>query len=264
MQKGFERHDQAGLVYYTVPQLDATKVVRHCFTTRLGGVSTGETASLNLGFHKKDTRENVLRNYEILCNAIHTRPDRLVLSNQVHGDCVRLVTQADAGKGVTRESDILGVDAFVTNCRGVAPVIFTADCVPVLLLDPVKKVIGLAHSGWRSTAKQIAKKTVQAMMRLGSDAGDILAAIGPSIGPCHFETDDDVASCFSQQYVRKQGKKYYVDLWSIVASQLCDTGVRDQNITLAQLCTVCHADEFFSNRAHRGKIGLMGAVMELL
>lgn len=265
MQTGFKRHTKGDLVYYTVPAFTETGLIKHGFSTRLGGVSTGETATLNLGFQRKDTKENVYENYGILCSALGIERDRLVLSKQEHHDGIRVITEADLGKGIVRESDITDTDAFICNTPGVPAVVFCADCVPVFLLDVKKKAYGLVHSGWRSTALEIAKKTVLKMQEVfGSAPEDILAAIGPSIGQCHFEVDVDVAQQFDAKYSRAVGEKYHVDLWSVIADQLKSVGVREDAITLAQLCTYCHSDEFFSNRAHKGKIGLMGAMMELV
>ncbi len=264
MQKGFERHTKGDLVYYTVPAFTDTGLVNHGFSTRLGGVSTGETAMLNLGFYRKDTRENVYANYGIFCDAVGIERDKLVLSKQEHHDGIRLLTAADCGKGIVRESDITDTDAFICNTPGVPAVIFCADCVPVFLLDTKLKAFGLIHSGWRSTVLGISKKTVQKMQEaFGTDPADILAAIGPSIGQCHFEVDGDVAARFDAKYSRRVGEKFHIDLWGVIEEQLLSAGVRAEAITKANLCTYCHCDEFFSNRAHHGKIGLMGAMMEL-
>jgi len=264
LQIGFERHTDGKLVYYSVPAFTQTGLVRHCFTTRHGGVSTGETASLNLGFHRKDTRENVLKNYEIVCKAVGMQAEKLVLSNQIHENHVRVITKDDCGKGITRESDIIGVDALVCAQPGVPFVVFCADCVPVFFLDPVKRVAALAHSGWRSTVKNISAATLAVMQeQFGCDTGDILCAIGPSIGQCCFEVDAPVAQQFDARFAEARGAKYHVDLWGVITKQLMDAGVSGEHITRADICTCCNGDEFFSNRAHKGKIGLMGALMEL-
>lgn len=265
MNIGFDRHFKGDFVYYTVPALERTGLVRHCFTTRHGGVSTGETATLNLGFKRKDTRENVLQNYKIVCDAVGMHADDLVLSNQVHENRVRVITKDDCGKGITRDSDIVGIDALVCAQPGAPFVVFCADCVPVFFLDPVKKVAALAHSGWRSTVKNISGEVLGVMKQeFGCDGKDILCAVGPSIGQCCFEVDKDVADMFDKTFVQARGEKYHIDLWSVIRAQLTKADIRDENITLAGICTCCHGDEFFSNRAHKGKIGLMGAFMELV
>lgn len=264
MQYGFERNEAGRLVYYTIPAFERTGLVRHCFTTRLGGVSEGEAASLNLGFQRRDKRENVLENYRIVADAIGVEAGKLVASNQVHGDTVRIVTAADCGKGIVRESDIVGVDALVCSEADVPMVTYYADCVPVFFLDPHARVAALAHSGWRSTVRRISVKVIEAMRQLGCVPGDILVGIGPSIGQCHFEVDADVAEQFEAQFVLARGEKYYVDLWGVIAGQLRSAGVRDENITLASLCTFCHHDEFYSHRADHGKTGSLAAIMQLV
>lgn len=265
MKSGFTQHKEGELVYYTVAAFEQTNLVRHGFTTKLGGVSTGETESLNLGVKRKDTRENILKNYDIICDALGMDAKKLVLSNQVHENRVRVITSDDCGKGLYRESDIIGIDALICAESGVPFVVFCADCVPVFFLDTKKKVCALAHSGWRSTVKNICGCVVSKMKdEFGSDAADILCAIGPSIGQCCFEVDYDVAVLFDESFCKKRGEKYHIDLWGIVEKQLTDCGIKDENITLANICTCCNPDEFFSNRAHKGKIGHMGAFMELI
>ena len=264
MKIGFKRHTTGNLVYYTIPSFDNTGVVKHCFTTRLGGVSTGETSSLNLGFNKNDMHENVLENYSIIGGALGIDPQKLVFSNQVHKDVVRIITSADCGKGITRQNDIVGVDALVCGESGVPFITFYADCVPLFFLDPEKKVTALTHSGWRSTVKNIAANTVAEMSNeFGCKPSDLLVGIGPSIGSCHFEVDAEVAVVFSDAYKRKVGDKYHIDLWSMILKQLTNAGVKDGNITLAGVCTYCNSGEFFSHRADNGKTGSLAALMEI-
>lgn len=264
MATGFSRHKNGSLVYYTVDSFDKTGLVRHGFSTRLGGVSSGETATLNLGFNKRDTRENVLKNYDIICSSIGIDSKKLVLSNQIHENNVKIITSDDCGKGIVRNSDITGIDAFVCAQPGVPFVIFCADCVPVFFLDTKKAVAALAHSGWRSTTKNISANVLSVMKKsFGCKAEDIICAIGPSIGKCCFEVDSDVADMFLPEFKEKRGEKYHIDLWSVIKNQLLTEGIYEENITISGMCTCCMSDEFFSNRAHKGKIGLMGAFMEL-
>lgn len=264
MQLGFERKSSGRLVYYTIGSFERTGLVRHCFTTRLGGVSEGEAASLNLGFQRKDTKENVLNNYQIVADAIGVDVGKMVASNQVHGDTVRIVTQDDWGKGIVRESDIKAVDALICQEPNVPMVTYYADCVPVFFLDPRAKVAALAHSGWRSTVKKISAKVIDTMRGLGCRPEDVLVGVGPSIGQCHFEVDGDVAQQFEQRFVENRGSKFHVDLWGVIAGQLIAAGIQPENITLANLCTYCHHEEFYSHRADHGKTGSLAAVMQLI
>ena len=264
MNIGFERHENGALAYYTVPSFDKTGLVRHGLSTRLGGVSTGETAQLNLGFNKKDTRDNVYKNFGIICVELGIERDKLVLSNQVHENRVRVITSRDCGKGIVRESDIVGIDALVCGESGVPFVVFCADCVPVLFLDTQKKVAALAHSGWHSTVKNIVGEVIKTMCTsFNSRPEDIMCAIGASIGQCCFEVDSDVAQMFNAEFVSVKGGRHHVDLWGVIEKQLTDAGVLGNNITLANVCTCCNSNEFFSSRAQNGRMGLMGAFMEL-
>ena len=182
-------HREGELEYLTSDVLDGAA---HCFSTRFGGVSEGALASLNLGTHRGDRPENVLENYARLGRAAGFAPEETVFTKQVHSALVERVGRADCGRGLQRETEH-GVDGLVTNEPGVALTIFSADCTPVLLFDPIARAIGAAHAGWRGTAAGIAARAVEAMQReFGCRPENIRAAIGPCIGPCCFETDDDV------------------------------------------------------------------------
>ena len=165
--------------------------VPHCFTTRLGGVSTGSQASLNLAIGRGDSEANVRQNLGILTGALGMDMDKLVLTRQTHSDIVRVVTEADCSGPFHR--DYPECDALVTNTPGLSLLVFTADCTPLLFHDPVTGAVGAAHAGWRGTVQSIGAKTVEAMVRnFGAKPENIRAAIGPNIGFCHFETDADV------------------------------------------------------------------------
>jgi len=238
----------------------------HCFTTRLGGVSGGYLASLNIGLHRGDAPENVQKNFRILADALGIRTEAMVCTRQTHSDIVRPVDRGNWGEllaeGVSPECD-----ALVTNDPGTALVIFTADCTPILLHDPVTGAVGAAHAGWRGTAAQITAKTVQAMVRCyGCRPEDIRAAIGPNIGPCCFETDADVPEAMlaaygqaAEAFIRTVGDKYYVNLKEINALSLRQVGV--QRIELSDACTACSPDRFWSHRVTKGLRGSQGAII---
>ncbi len=177
------------LEYLAAPEIS----VPHGFTTRLGGVSTGSQASLNLAYGRGDTMENVETNIRRLAQALAFDPAKLVMTHQVHTDVIRPVTAADA-QGLCHRV-YPDCDGLVTNQPGVALMVFTADCTPILFHDPVTGAVGAVHAGWRGTALDIAGKTVETMVRCyGCRPEDIRAAIGPNIGQCHFETNADVAA----------------------------------------------------------------------
>ena len=185
----FVNHEQNGLVYLTSPLLDG---VRHGFSTRRGGVSPAPWDTLNLGPGRGDAPENVRENYRRFFGYTGAVPERAVLSLQVHRDDVRLCTAADAGKGLVRERDY-EADALITAERDLPLVVFSADCGILLLHDPEAGCVGAVHAGWRGCAAGIVEKTVREMVRLlGARPERILAAVGPCIGKCCFETDSDV------------------------------------------------------------------------
>ena len=235
---------------------------RHAFTTRIGGVSTEQFTSLNLWTRHGDAMENVVRNYEILANALDFSTKNAVLTHQVHSDIVRTVTKQDA-LGLDHHH-YPECDALITNDPGTALVIFTADCTPILFHDPVTGAVGACHAGWKGTAQDIGGKTVAAMVEAyGCDPGNIRAAIGPNIAQCCFETDGDVPAAMVQtygpeaeQYVRIAGDKYYVNLKEINALSLRRRGVT--HVEISESCTMCEHHRFWSHRYTRGLRGSQG------
>lgn len=239
--------------------------VPHCFTTRYGGVSTGTQESLNLAVGRGDTLENVAQNIHILADALGFDPAKLVLTRQTHSDIVRVVTGDDA-RGLCHR-DYPECDALVTNDPGTALMVFTADCTPVLLYDPVTGAVGAAHAGWRGTVRNIAARTAGAMVEhFGARPEDIRAAIGPNIAQCHFETNADVPDALRaafgdavEAYIEKRGEKYFPDLKAINAFALRRFGVR--HIELSDACTYCQSGRFWSHRATKGERGSQGALI---
>ncbi len=252
---------------------ERTGLVRHCVSTRVGGVSSGCYSSLNLRLNGRDERALMLENFARLCCALNTDVDSLVFSDQTHNTDIYIVGQNDRGKGITRESDIRSIDALITSEPGVALTTFYADCVPVLFLDTRKGVIAAAHAGWRGTADAIAAKTVAKMTEaFGCKPHDILAGIGPSIGACCFEVDEPVAAEFrtklplSERFIKPSEStegKFYIDLRAINAQLLTDAGIQAENIETADLCTKCEDALFYSHRRDGNNRGSMAAVIEL-
>ena len=237
----------------------------HGFTTRLGGVSSGVLSSLNLGFHRGDADENILENYRRLGSAIGFNPEGVVLTRQTHSDIVRTVTRADCAGFDHRNYP--ECDGLVTNDPGVALVIFTADCTPLLFHDPVTGAVGAAHAGWRGTAQSIGARCVEAMVEsFGCRPENVRAAIGPNIGACHFETDSDVPQAMlaafgpeAERWIEKRGEKYHLDLKQINALSLRRAGV--EHIDISDACTYCRHDVFWSHRYTHGQRGSQGAVI---
>ncbi len=237
----------------------------HMFTTRLGGVSTGYLQSMNIGTHRGDDPENVVRNYEILASALDFDVQKLVHSKQTHTDIVRVVGQADWGRGLFRE-ELPECDALVTNTPGTALTVFSADCTPILLWDSVTGTVGAAHAGWRGTASQIAAKTVKTMEKLGAKPENIRCAIGPNIGQCCFQTDADVPQAMlaafgkeAEAFIQRKNQKYYVNLKELNALALRGAGV--EQIAISAECTVCNRDQYWSHRVVGNLRGSQGAII---
>lgn len=267
----FIKNVSGNLVYYTIESFEKTGLVRHGFSTRLGGVSSGHLSSLNLGVKKDDTKENLLNNYKRFTKSLGIDINNLVLTHQVHKDNILEVGEGDRGKGLIRETDIFDTDGFISNKKEVALVTFYADCVPLFLLDPVNKAIGLSHAGWKGTVFQIGKKTLEKMMlKYGSDPKDILLGIGPSIGKCCYEVGGDLIEELDKRlenegnyHYKKENGKFMLDLWSLNKDQFLDMGVLDENITASNICTKCNKDIFFSHRGDNGNTGSLAAILEL-
>lgn len=258
------------VVYYTFDNFDKIGGIRHCFSTRVGGVSKGFYSEMNLTFYKGDNYDDVLQNFSLIADAVGFSCEDMVFSDQVHGIKVICVGADDKGKGFSRESDIKKADGLVTNTKNLVLTTFYADCVPLFFYDPLKRVTALSHAGWKGTLNKIGAVTVDIMNRnFGCDPRDIAAGIGPSIGKCCFETDYDVASEFLNftEYTNyidhdKISGKYYIDLKAINRYILLDSGV--ENIECSELCTKCNSDIFYSHRICGNKRGSMAAFMQII
>ena len=260
-----------GVKYITFPKLESRDEIRHIFSSRIGGVSTGRYSSMNLSFTNGDSRENVLKNYKILCEVADIDINNLVLSRQTHTNNVRIVSDKDRGTGIFKEP-FTDVDGLITNTPGVALVTQYADCTPLLFFDPVKKVIASSHSGWRGTVKEIGKVTVQKMMDIfGSNPGDIIVGIGPCIAKCCYEVDMPVFEEFKKInyldldkiFISKGNGKFMLDTAEANRQILVNIGIDERNIDISDLCTNCNCSELHSHRATKGERGNMAAIIEL-
>ncbi|MEE0945642.1 MAG: peptidoglycan editing factor PgeF [Acutalibacteraceae bacterium] len=258
--------------YFTFPLLDRIDFVRNAFTTRLGGVSKGMYSTMNMSFTNGDRYEDVLENYRIICNHIGADINKVVLSHQTHTNNVRIVTEEDIGKGIFKDRDYDNVDGLITNVSGIVLVTQYADCTPLLFCDPVKRVVATSHAGWRGTASEIGRITVEKMCKhFGSNPSDIIAAIGPSICKNCYEVDAPVYEPISKIpyldkdkiFTSKGGGKYMLDLWETNKQILINAGIRPQNINVTDLCTNCNPDIFHSHRYTGGKRGNLAALISL-
>lgn len=264
--------------YYSFSCFEKVDGLRHLFSTRLGGVSTGYQESLNLSFNQGNEPKAVQENFRRVAKALGVNDSDIICSMQTHTINVERVGKNEAGRGVTRPLDISDIDGMVTNEPGVVLATFFADCVPLYFVDPSKRCIGLSHSGWRGTVGRIGEKTIKMMMdEFGSDPKDIICAIGPSI--CHkcYEVSNDVAAQFIKEFGNSKfladikdlcyptdKEHYQLNLWKANEIVFLEAGIQKENIEIAKICTCCNSDKLFSHRASHGKRGNLGAFLGLI
>ena len=256
--------------YLTYNSLSEINFINHAFSTRLGGVSEGEFTSMNMAFNRGDNPESVTENYKRICKSAGFDFDSLTASAQDHNTFVRAVTSENKGVGIYKPRDLHSVDALITNEKGVTLVTYYADCTPLFFVDIKQKAIGLAHAGWRGTVGRIGEKVVKKMTELyGTNPAYIVAAIGPAISVCCYEVDKPCADNFyalsdldSSRFVfPKENGKYMIDLLETNRQILVAAGVKNENITVSDVCTNCNSELLWSHRATKGKRGTMSAFM---
>lgn len=260
------------LPYLSFEKLEEIPFVRHMFTTRGGGVSTGEYESLNLSFTRGDDAAAVEENFRRVAAAMGTDFSHIVTSDQTHTTTIRRVTAADMGKGILYKRDYSDVDGLITNEAGILLATFYADCVPLYFVDTKRHAIGLSHSGWRGTVAGMAQSTIRQMQQcFDTDPKDLHCAIGPSICCDCYEVDKDVADAFKKAFPetydrileKKANGKYQLDLWESNRILLQRAGVPENQIYVTDICTCCNASELFSHRASKGRRGNLGAFLML-
>ena len=267
-----EKHAN-GVPYLYFPALEETGCVVNGFSTRLGGVSRGDWATMNFSFTRGDDPEAVRENYRRMAAALGVDVNRMVLSHQTHTTNVRRVTEEDAGKGVVRERDYTDVDGLITNVPGITLVTFYADCVPLYFVDPVRRAIGLSHSGWRGTVNRMGRVTVEAMGKaFGSDPKDIVACIGPSICRDCYEVGPEVAEAFENAFEpakhseileEKPDGKFLLDLWRANAIVMEEAGILPERSHVTDICTHCNPELLYSHRRTGERRGNLCAFLSL-
>ncbi len=262
--KPFSELSYKELMYMTAPTIPYT----HCFTTRWGGVSTGHLESLNMGENRGDDEENVRENYRRVLEALELPEQELCFTKQVHGNTVRIVSDADRRELFTPIE--YEADGLVTNVRGLPLICFTADCVPVLLCDPEAGVVGAIHCGWRSTVADILGQAMKKMIELGAIPSCVCAAIGPAIDMCCYETGpevpeaiekllgSDAEGCF---FPLADTGKFMVDLKESNRKRLIQLGVEPENISVSDECTSCNSDRYWSFRQAGSERGSQAAII---
>lgn len=264
--------ESGGITVLKFESFEKQSCVEHCFTTKSGGCSVGEYESLNMGMYTEDKPENVVENYrrvsrEIFCADV----SQCVLSKQVHKTEIAVVSKEDVGNGLTKSQKYEEIDGLVTDEREVVLSTVYADCTPLFFVDSEKKVVGVAHAGWRGTVGKIGSKMVETMIsRYGSDKEDIIVGIGPTIGSCCYMVREDVALQFKKAFPdctkileQVEEGKYRLNLWEANKASVMESGVPESNIELDNHCTSCNEELFYSYRRDKGKTGRMAAMIKL-
>ncbi|MCM1050024.1 MAG: peptidoglycan editing factor PgeF [Clostridiales bacterium] len=260
--------------YLTFPILTGTGIVKHMFTTRLGGVSEGVFSSMNLSYTRGDEKAAVDENYQRVAKALDCQVSDIVCSDQTHTTNIRVVSYKDRGKGVLYPKDYTDIDGLITDEKGIVLATFYADCVPLFFVDTKHRAIGLAHSGWRGSVARMGLRMVEAMAReYGTKPEDLTAAVGPSI--CHdcYEVSEDVAEAFAKEFCKtgqreeiltdKGNGKFLLDLWKANEIVLIEAGIAPDKLQITDICTCCNPEYLFSHRASQGRRGNLGAFMGL-
>ena len=253
------------------PLLGQQSWISHGFSTRMGGVSEGCYASMNLSFTKGDDPEKVRENYRRMADMLGMDMERMTLSFQTHTTNVRLVTEEDAGKGIVKERDYTDVDGLITNIPGITLVTFYADCMPLYFVDPVHHAIGLSHSGWRGTVHRMGRVTLKTMKEaFGTKPEDVICAIGPSICQSCFEVGGEVIEEFQKEFdpfywkelfYAKENGKYQLDLWKANEIVLLEAGIQKEKLQITDICTRCNPEYLFSHRIMGNERGNLAAFL---
>lgn len=252
-------------MFDTFPNFPLIPNLRAVISTRDGGVSGGEFASLNLGYHVGDDPARVSENRRRLGRAVGYDPAALVAARQVHGIAVRQVGAAERGRGAfSWESALADTDALVTAATGVPLAIQVADCAPVLLVDPVRHLLAVAHAGWRGALGGIASNTARCMIGQGTDPAKLVIGIGPTLCPACLEIGEEVAAQVAEKFgeaaLLRGAVKPHLDIRALIAADLATVGVQPRQIFHHPDCTRCNNARFFSHRGQQGHAGRFALV----
>lgn len=270
----FQLVEKQGIPMFSIPYFNTTGKVKAYFSTRLGGVSNGECGTMNLNLFKPKDVDNSKKNMELFCNAIHFDLSRIVTNREKHTDKVRIVSSRDIKPDLYDESSYLHADGLITQSKDIFLYGFVSDCALCYFWDPEHEVIALTHAGWKGSLNGVLVKTVNMMKaHFDTNPSKLIAAFGPSIGPCCFEVDYPVANLFENAnsnfhpFIKEpvtDDNKYHIDLWRINEIILLETGLKKENILSADICTKCNENLLHSYRRSHGENGVLGAFFRLL
>ncbi|MEA2021459.1 MAG: peptidoglycan editing factor PgeF [Candidatus Caldatribacteriota bacterium] len=273
MDNNFKLKTSGMIKYLQCQSKGFNQLTKHAFTTRCGGVSNKPYSNLNLSFNVNDKIENVIKNRKRIFNELNMDYKSVVSAKQVHKDNITVVNKGDKGRGALNYGkSISKSDALITNIPNLPLLMCYADCVPVLILDPTKKVIGLAHAGRNGTLLNISLKTLLKMKEIfGTRPDSCLAVIFPSIGPCcyYFSNREIIADWLTQENITnkvvhiKRKNNWQIDLKKANYIQLIKVGIKSQNIFTSTECTADNPDIYFSHHRDKGKTGRMAAIFML-
>lgn len=265
--------EHASVPYLEFQKLSDLGIVKHGFSTRAGGVSEGIYDSMNLGYGRGDQEAHVLENFKRMGKALDIKIEDMVCGQQTHTTNVMVVDETHGGNGVIHSNQFQDIDGLITNVPGVCLTTFYADCVPLYLVDPKQKAIGLSHSGWRGTVHKIGAETIRKMQAVyGTNPEDVIVCVGPSICQKCYEVSEDVIDAFKVAFHERDWEtlfyatsngKYQLDLWRANELIFLEMGILPEHLVVTNICTCCNSEILFSHRASRGERGNLGAFLAL-
>ena len=267
------QHEHEKLVFFSYHIFEPFEHLLSVVSSRLGGVSTGPYHALNLALSVGDEQAAVVKNRTLLCEAIDVDITAVTVGELAHGTNIVVATPSSKGKGTAdRFQSFPCTDGLITNRLDTPLLILVADCAVLSFFDPKRQVIALGHGGWRGTVGGIVRKVVEKMNEaFDCHPADIRVGMSPSIGPCCYQVREDVINAFHAAFP-DQAQRFFVpqpdgsvhlDMWTAIKWQLLDSGIQDEHIEVAGICTACHTDLFYSHRAEKGKTGRFGGLIVL-
>lgn len=263
-----ERTPPKGVMYLTNQFFGSE--VKWGISTRIGGASNKPFDESNMSYSVKDDPNSICFNRANFISSLGGNPQKSVLGQQVHGNRVEIITTPEEAFDVTKKNinNFPETDGLITGVKGIALLSTFADCVPLFFCDPIQKLIGISHAGWRGTYKGIAEETISRILELGGKINNIKVIIGPSIGPCCYEVGDDLRELdwpgngIENEIFIRRGGKIYLDLWKTNYKQLTNKGILRENIFVSNLCTSCNTNLLYSFRKGRDQTGrMMGLIV---